>query len=86
MAHAYRIAPDIRAQILTRIKDDGVPVAQAAKEHGVSETTVYGWLTSKASASSPSLRELHAVKKENALLKTLIGEMTIMISRSQKKS
>lgn len=84
MGTSRRIAPEIREQILKRIKDDGIPVAQAANEHGIHETTVYGWLSSKAS-SGPTLRELNALRKENAMLKTLVGEMTVTLSRSQKK-
>ncbi len=33
---AYRIAPEIKEQIINRIKNDGISVAEAAKEHGVS--------------------------------------------------
>lgn len=36
----YRIAPEVKEQIINRIKNDGVSVAQAAKEHGIHETTV----------------------------------------------
>jgi len=84
MGTSRRIAPEIKEQILKRIKEEGVSVVQAAKEHGVHETTVYGWLSQKAS-SGPTLRALNVLRKENAMLKTLIGEMTVVISRSQKK-
>lgn len=84
MGTSRRIAPEIKEQILKRIKDDGIPVVQAAKEHGIHETTVYGWLSAKAS-SGPTLRELNALRKENVMLKTLVGEMTVTLSRSQKK-
>ncbi len=84
MGSSRRIAPEIKEQILKRITDDGIPVAQAAKEHGIHETTVYGWLASKAS-SGPTLREWNALRKENVMLKTLVGEMTVALSRSQKK-
>jgi transposase-like protein len=81
---SYRIAPEIKEQILKRIKEEGVSVAQAAKEHGIHETTIYNWLSTKVSAG-PTLRELQILKKENAFLKTLVGEMTVQLSRSQKK-
>jgi transposase-like protein len=80
----YRVAPEIKEQILKRIKNDGVSVAQAAKEHGIHETTIYNWLSAKVSGN-PTLRELQILKKENAFLKTLVGEMTVQLSRSQKK-
>ena len=37
----HRIAPDIKEQIINRIKNDGVSVVQAAKEHGNSDQTIY---------------------------------------------
>lgn len=84
MGKPHRIAPDVKEQILKRIKDDGIPVAQAAKEHGIHETTIYGWLSSGVSAI-PTLRELRSLKKENAMLKELVGEITVKLSHAQKK-
>ncbi|HEY4521211.1 MAG TPA: transposase [Candidatus Paceibacterota bacterium] len=37
----HRTAPEVREQIINRIKNDGVSVAEASKEHGVSEATIY---------------------------------------------
>ena len=42
MKKSHRIAPEVKEQILRRIKDEGVSVSFTAKEHGVSEATVYG--------------------------------------------
>ena len=36
----HRIAPEVKEQIISRIKNDGVTVAQAAKDHGVSEASI----------------------------------------------
>jgi len=84
MGKPHRIAPDVKEQILRRIKDDGISVAQAAKDHGIHETTIYGWLSSGVSAI-PTLRELRMLRKENEMLKSLVGEMTIKLSHAQKK-
>lgn len=43
----HRIAPDVREQIINRIKNDGVTVGQAAKDHGISDQTIYGWIAKK---------------------------------------
>ena len=37
MKKTYRIAPEVKAQIINRIKNDGVSVTMAASEHGVAE-------------------------------------------------
>lgn len=79
-----RIAPEIKAQIINRIKNDGVSVAQVAKDHGVSEQSVYGWLGKKAEGG-PSVLEIVRLKKENAMLFQLVGEITLKLSESQKK-
>ncbi len=84
MTKGYRIAPEIKDQILKRIKDEGAPVAQVAEEHGISDRTIYGWLT-KGLSSNPSLGELVKVKRQNEELLSLVGELTLKISQSQKK-
>jgi transposase-like protein len=38
----YRVAPEVKEQIIKRIKERGIPVARGAKEHGIHEITVYG--------------------------------------------
>ena len=44
----HRIAADVKADILRRVKEEGVSVAQAAKDHGISEGTIYGWMVKGA--------------------------------------
>lgn len=79
----YRIAPELREQILNRIKNEGVPVLQAAKDHGVSTHSIYKWLGS--GADGPSYAETAKLKKENKVLLELVGEMTLKLSETQKK-
>ena len=85
MKKNYRIAPDVREQILTRIKEEGSSVSQAAKDHGVSEATIYGWL-GKGAQSAPSWIEFAKLKRENKALLELVGEITLKLSESQKKN
>ena len=81
---AFRIAPEIKEQIINRIKNDGVSVALAAKEHGIHESTIYLWLGTTAK-NSVSIIEHNKIKKENMLLKALIGELTLKLSTEEKK-
>lgn len=80
----FRIAPEVKAQIINRIKNDGVSVAQAAKDAGVSDASVYTWLGKKAEGG-PSVLEMAKLKKEIAMLYQLVGEMTLKLSETQKK-
>jgi len=81
----HRISKEMKDQILGRIKNDGVSVAQASEDHGVSTKTIYTWLT-KGVSDQPSWSEVAKLKKENAQLKQLLGELTVKMSMSQKKN
>ncbi len=79
-----RIAPEIKEQIINRIKNDGVTVAQAAKDHGISEVSIYSWISKKVEGQ-PTLSEVIKLKRENAQLMQLVGEITLKLSEAQKK-
>ena len=79
----HRIAPEVKEQIINRIKNDGVTVVQAAQEHGVSEGTIYSWIAKKVDGVSYS--EIIKLKRENAQLLQLVGEITLKLSETQKK-
>ena len=85
MKKTYRIAPEIKEQILKRIKDEGLPIVQAAKEHGVSEAAIYRWL-GNGIQNTPTIGELIRLKRQNEELLALVGELTFKASQSQKKS
>jgi len=80
----HRIAPEIKEQIINRIKNDGVTVATAAKDHGVSEASIYDWLGKKVNGV-PSILEMNKLKRENTELLRLVGEITLKLSETQKK-
>jgi hypothetical protein len=69
----YRIAPEVKAQIINRMKNDGV-----------SEVTIYGWIGAKTEGG-PSVLEFAKLKKENEELLKLVGLMTLKLSEAQKK-
>jgi transposase-like protein len=79
-----RIAPEVKEQIINRIKNDGVTVVQAAKDHGVSENSIYGWIAKKTEGQ-PTISEVVKLKRQNAELMQLVGEMTLKLSEAQKK-
>lgn len=80
-----RITADIKEQIINRIKNDGVSVVQAAKDHGISDATIYTWIAKKTEGQ-PTFSELFRVKKENRQLLELVGELTLRLSSPQKKN
>ena len=81
----HRIAKEVRADIIRRVKEEGVSVAQAAKDHGIHETTIYGWLGAGA-VGAPSWSEFIRLQKQNRELFEVVGELTVKLSSAQKKS
>ena len=85
MAKSQHVPADVKKQILDRIKEGGASIKQIAEEHGLSDRTIYGWL-SKGAASAPSWLELNRLKRENAALKELLGRFMLETELSKKKN
>ena len=79
------VSADVKQQILKRIKNDGIPVAQIAEEHGISPAAIYGWL-SKGLKGQPTWMEVAKLKKENRALKELLGRVMYERDLAQKKN
>lgn len=85
MSKSNIISADVKRQILDRVKEGGASISQIAQEHGISNRTIYGWL-SKGATSVPSWLELNKLKKENTALKELLGQVMLEIELSKKKN
>jgi len=85
MKKISKVSPDVREQILSRIKNDGVSVKQAADEHGITDRAVYNWL-SKGINNQPSALDYAKLKRENQALKEMLGEVTLELKRAQKNN
>lgn len=81
----YKIAPEVKEQILKRLKNDGVSVSQLAEEHGISSQTIYGWL-GKGVTAPPSVLEVSRLRRENQTLMEIIGRLTVKLSLAEKKN
>lgn len=79
------VRPEIKRQVLERIKEGGAKVNEVASEHGLSPKTIYGWMAKGASAP-PSILEVAKLKRENLALKELIGHITCELSVEKKKA
>jgi transposase-like protein len=80
----HKISQEVKEQIINRIKNEGISVAQAVKDHGVSDNTIYGWISKKVEGQ-PTLGEILKLRKENDELKRLVGDITLKLSETQKK-
>ena len=78
------ISSEINEEVILKVKS-GIPVKKIAKDYGISDRTIYGWLKKKA-VSSISVLEFNKLKKENTLLKEIIGALTIEVEKLKKKT
>lgn len=81
----HKIAREVKEQILNRIKNEGVSIAEAATDHGISDRTIYGWLKKQVDGY-PVMSDVLKLKRENTALKELVGEITLKLSETQKKN
>ncbi|HCJ66332.1 MAG TPA: hypothetical protein DHV62_03160 [Elusimicrobia bacterium] len=79
------VSKEVKEQILKRIKEEGVPVIQAAQEHGLKPRTIYQWI-SKGVVDRPSILEIARLKRENQALKELLGQIALEMNLEKKKS
>jgi len=80
----FRIAKEIKDEIINKLKHGGLSVADAAKQYGISDRSIYKWLGTKATGAV-SLLEFNRMKKENEQLKQLIGDITLRLSTQEKR-
>jgi len=85
MAKVHIVSADVKRQILDRVKEGGKSISEIADEHGVSNRTIYGWL-SKGATAAPTWIEVNKLKRENSALKELIGKLTYDMTVAQKKN
>ncbi len=78
------IPKEIRDQVLSRIKNDGVSVTDAAHSAGISPKTIYGWLSNESRTTNCNLIELNRLKRESQGLYEIIGKLTAHIEKSKK--
>jgi len=84
MGKSHRTSPEVKAEIIKKIKEEGISVPQIAKDYGVHHTTIYSWLGAGAQGA-PSWSEFAKVQKQNKELLALVGELTLRLSAEQKR-
>jgi transposase len=76
------IDPQIKAEILTKVRDEGMSVSLAAATYDVSGKTIYNWLRSGVVDGNKNLvLELNRLRKENEQLYKLLGRASAELNR-----
>jgi len=57
--------------------DSGVPVVNAAREHGVSPATIHRWKSKYSGMTLSELKRLKALEEENARLKRIVAQQAL---------
>jgi len=78
------IANEIKQQILERVREGKTPVVEIAKQHGIKVNTVYTWISKTMHRTGNSLLAISKLKRENAFLKQLLGQLILDIERGKK--
>jgi transposase-like protein len=81
----HRVTAEVKAEIIRRVKEEGIPIKQAAEEHGITDSAIYKWL-GRGIEGAPSFGEFSRVNKQNRELLQIVGEMTLKLSEAQKKN
>jgi len=85
MTKRKTIPQEIKSQILSRVKNDGISSPQAAREAGISDKTVYNWLSKEAEPGKVSIHKYNALKRELQATYELIGRLTTDLNKTKKK-
>ena len=78
------VSPEIKSEVLRKIKEEAASVPELAKQYGISPKTIYNWVAKGVSAP-PSILEVARLKREIATLHEIIGRITVKLSLSEKK-
>ena len=85
MAKGKPTNPETKTEILSKIRDQGMTVAEASTTYGVSAKSIYAWLRDGVVDKDRNvLLELNKLRKENEQLYKLLGRATAEMQKSKK--
>lgn len=85
MAVGKPIEQQIKAEIINKIRDEGMSVIALASHYGISSKTIYNWLRNNVVDSSANLiLENNRLRKENEQLYSLLGRATAELKHPKK--
>jgi transposase len=85
MALGQHTDPAVKAEVLKKIRDEGMSVTEASKTYNVFSKTIYRWLKENVVSGSTNLiLEVNRLKKENEQLYNLLGRATVEMKKLKK--
>jgi transposase-like protein len=84
MAKGIPTDPAVKAEVVAKIRDEGMRVTDAATQYGFSSKSIYTWLREGVVDGNRNLiLENNRLKKENEQLYKLLGRATAEMQKSK---
>jgi transposase-like protein len=85
MAKGVITPQEKRSEIIAKIRDEGMTVAEASRKYNIGSKAIYNWMRDGIANSSTSLiLENNRLKKENEQLYNLLGRATVELKKSKR--
>lgn len=85
MAQGIPIDPSIKAEIIRKVRDEGLRVVEASEQYNISSKSIYTWLREGVVDGNRSLiLENNRLKKELEQAYRLLGRATAEMQKSKK--
>ena len=85
MAKGVIVPQEKRDEIIAKIRDEGMTVAEAARQYDIGKKAIYSWMRDGVAHSSTNLiLENNKLKKEIEQLYNLLGRATVELKKSKK--
>jgi transposase-like protein len=85
MAKGIPYDPKLKAEIVSKIRDEGLSVSEASAQYKVSAKSIYTWLREGVVDGNRNLiLELNRLRKENEQLYRLLGRATAEMQKAKK--
>lgn len=76
------IDPNIKAEILNNVRNNGMSVSEAATQYSITSRTIYGWLKKEVVGGDKNLiLENNRLKKEIEQLYNMLGRAMVELKR-----
>jgi len=85
MGTFHIIPKEIKEQVISRVKNDGISCAQAAKDAGVCADSVRNWLAKTTSGNTEAIENAR-LKRELSSVYELLGKLTAELAAFKKKN
>ncbi|HUD81311.1 MAG TPA: transposase [Patescibacteria group bacterium] len=84
MAKEIPVDPKLKAEIVAKVRDEGMRVVDVSTQYGISTKSIYTWLREGVVDGNRNLiLENNRLKKENEQLYRLLGRATAEMQKSK---